>query len=102
MEEIARPGFLAGVTQTGSYLKAALEGLSRRHGCGEVRGRGLLLALDLGREIGPEVAAAAFEEGLLINAPRPDSLRLMPALTVTRDEIDQMTGILDEILTRIG
>ena len=71
MEEIAKPGFLPRVAQTGSYLGAALEGLSRRHGCGGVRGRGLLLALDLGREIGPQVATAAFERGLLINAPRP-------------------------------
>jgi acetylornithine/N-succinyldiaminopimelate aminotransferase len=36
--------------------------------------------------------------GLLINAPRPDSLRFMPALTVSDGEIDQMVDILDGIL----
>jgi acetylornithine/N-succinyldiaminopimelate aminotransferase len=98
MEEIARPGFLAGVTQTGLYLAGGLEALSRRHQCGGVRGKGLLLGLDLGREIGPQVAALAFARGLLVNSPRPDSLRFMPALTVTRDEIDQMLGILEQVL----
>ena len=63
-----------------------------------MRGKGLLLALDLKRDIGPAVAAAALARGVLINAPRPDSLRFMPALNVTRDEIDQMIGVLDEVL----
>jgi len=98
MEEIARPGFLAGVTQMGIYLSGGLEALSRRHRCGGVRGKGLLLALDLGRAIGPQIAAEAFAQGLLVNSPRPDSLRFMPALTVTRDEIDQMLRILDQVL----
>lgn len=98
MEEIGKPGFLTRVAATGTYLADRLETLSRQHGCGGVRGRGLLLALDLGREIGPGVAAEAFGRGLLINAPRPDSLRFMPALTVTADEIDRMIAILDEAL----
>ena len=38
---------------------------------------------------------------LLINAPRPDSLRFMPALNVTHAEIDQMIGVLDEVLGRV-
>jgi acetylornithine/N-succinyldiaminopimelate aminotransferase len=101
MEEIAKPGFLPRVAQTGAYLADGLEGLSRKHQCRGVRGKGLLLAIDLGREIAPDVAAEALQRGLLINAPRPDSLRFMPALTVTLDEIDQMIGILDAILEQI-
>ena len=54
------------------------------------------------REIGPQVAELARERGLLINAPRPDALRFMPALTITREEIDQMVGILDGVLTEIS
>jgi acetylornithine/N-succinyldiaminopimelate aminotransferase len=98
MEEIARPGFLATVTQKGLYLAGGLEALSRRHQCGGVRGKGLLLGLDLAREIGPQVVALAFARGLLINSPRQDVLRFMPALTVTRDEIDQMLEILERVL----
>jgi acetylornithine/N-succinyldiaminopimelate aminotransferase len=106
MEEIAKPGFLPRVAQTGTYLADSLEVLSRKHRCGGVRGKGLLLALDLGStdmgcEIGPGVVAQAMQRGLLINAPRPDSLRFMPALNVTRDEIDQMIDILDGTLEQM-
>ena len=86
----------------GIYLNAHLEALSRKHGLGGVRGKGLLLALDLKHNIGPAVAAKAMEKGLLINAPRPDSLRFMPALNVTREEIDRMAGVLDEVLAAVG
>jgi acetylornithine/N-succinyldiaminopimelate aminotransferase len=98
MEEITRPGFLTRVTQAGAYLTNHLLGLSRKHGLGEVRGKGLLLALDLGREIATEIADLALERGLLVNAPRLDSLRFMPALTVTDEEIDRMASILDGVL----
>src|SRR5882757_759247 len=98
MEEIAKPGFLPQVARTGAYLADRLATLSRKHRCGGVRGRGLLLALALGRAIGPGVAAQAFQRGVLINAPRPDCLRFMPALTVTHEEIDRMIGVLDEVL----
>jgi acetylornithine/N-succinyldiaminopimelate aminotransferase len=102
MQEIAKPGFLPRVAATGTYLAGYLERLSRKHGCGGVRGRGLLLALALGREIGPAVVAQAFQRGVLINAPRPDSLRFMPALTVTHEEIDMMIAVLDEVLGRLS
>ena len=55
----------------------------------------VLLALDLGANIGPALVEAAFAQGLLINAPRPDSLRFMPALNVGLAEIDRMLDVLD-------
>jgi len=101
IDEIAKPGFLPKVVQAGAYLANRLETLSRKHGGSGVRGKGLLLAIDLGREIGPAVVAEALLRGLLINAPRPDSLRFMPALTVTHDEIDEMISILDAVLRHV-
>jgi len=95
MEEITRPGFLKHVVQAGERLADGLRALSRQHGCGEVRGKGLLRALALQRDVGPAVVDAARQRGLLINAPRSDSLRFMPALTVTLEEIDQMVAVLD-------
>jgi acetylornithine/N-succinyldiaminopimelate aminotransferase len=82
----------------GSWLKDLLEALSQKYDFGEVRGRGLLLALNLKREIGPKVVDLARGKGLLLNAPRPDTLRFMPALTLTGEEVDQMIGILSCIL----
>jgi acetylornithine/N-succinyldiaminopimelate aminotransferase len=94
MEELTRPGFLDGVVAAGDYLRARLEELSSAKGLGEVRGRGLLLAMDLGREGATDLVERALGEGLLLNAPRPDTLRFMPALTVSREEIDGMLSIL--------
>jgi len=102
LEEVGKVGFLQQVTQTGIYLTAHLEALSAKHGCGGVRGKGLLLALDLKRNIGSAVAAEAFKNGVLINAPRPDSLRFMPALNVSQAEVDQMIGALDKALKAVG
>ena len=98
IEEVTKPGFLARVAQAGGYLADRLHALSNRHGCGGVRGQGLLLALDLGRDTAPAVADLARAHGLLVNAPRADALRFMPALTVSDEEIDRMIEILDGVL----
>jgi acetylornithine/N-succinyldiaminopimelate aminotransferase len=98
LETVLAPGFLDTVAATGAYLAARLRALSDELGHGEVRGRGLLLALALKDLDAGKVVQAALDRGLLINAPRPDSLRFMPSLTVSRDEIDQMLGLLRESL----
>ena len=98
LETVLAPGFLDTVAATGAYLAARLRALSAELGHGEVRGRGLLLALALKDLDAGKVVQAALDRGLLINAPRPDSLRFMPSLTVSRDEIDQMMGLLRESL----
>ena len=98
LETVLAPGFLDTVAATGAYLATRLRALSAELGHGEVRGRGLLLALALKDLDAGKVVQAALDRGLLINAPRPDSLRFMPSLTVSRDEIDQMMGLLRESL----
>jgi acetylornithine/N-succinyldiaminopimelate aminotransferase len=98
VETVRRPEFLAGVIASGDYLAGRLRELSGRLGHGEVRGRGLLLALELKGLDAPAVVRRAMGRGLLINAPRPDTLRFMPALNVTRDEIDRMLELLEVVL----
>ena len=100
LEQVAAPSFLKSVAENGLYLESELQRLSVRHGLGEVRGRGLLLALDLRVPIASSIVAAALDDGVLLNAPRPDALRFMPALNVTRQEIDLMIGSLDALLTK--
>ena len=94
LDTVRAPGFLDGVAATGAYLAGRL----RELGQGEVRGRGLLVALALdGKEAG-KVAQAALDRGLLVNAPRPDTLRFMPSLLVSRAEVDEMIPLLRESL----
>jgi acetylornithine/N-succinyldiaminopimelate aminotransferase len=98
VETVRQPAFLASVRDNGDYLAGRLRALSAELGHGAVRGRGLLLALALGRGEAQKVVDTALERGLLVNAPRPDTLRFMPALTVTRDEIDRMLALLEPCL----
>ena len=100
METMLAPGFLDEVAATGAYLARQLEALVRDVGLSHERGLGLLRAVDLGAPIAGQVVAYARDHlmkhpgwentGLLLNAPRPDTLRFMPALNVTRAEIDRM------------
>lgn len=102
LEAVGNAGFLKTVNENGHLLASELQRLSARHGLGDIRGRGLLLALDLKRPIAQAVVAAALQDGLLLNAPRPDALRFMPALNVGKDEIAAMIDGLDAALTKIG
>jgi acetylornithine/N-succinyldiaminopimelate aminotransferase len=102
LQEVSDPAFLKCATEAGVYLETELQKVSARHGLGEVRGRGLLLALDLKLPIGGSIVAEAFEAGLLLNSPQPDALRFMPALNVTREEIAEMIEGIDQILTKAG
>jgi acetylornithine/N-succinyldiaminopimelate aminotransferase len=100
MEHILAPGFLEGVAESGRYLSGRLTAMVGELGLSHERGWGLLRALDLGAEIAPAVVAYARDalekhsgwenQGLVLNAPRPDLIRFMPALNVTRVEIDRM------------
>jgi acetylornithine/N-succinyldiaminopimelate aminotransferase len=68
---------------------------------GEVRGAGLLLALILPNANGDTIVELARDKGLIINAARPDTLRFMPALNVSADEIDTCLGILDQVFSHL-
>lgn len=98
---LLQPGFLLSVKEKGAYLSTALCKLSEKYGLQGERGEGLLRALKLGQDIGPKIVDTARDlpsVGLLLNSPRPDLLRFMPALNVTIDEIDQMISMLTNVL----
>ena len=63
-----------------------------------MRSTGLLCALELPRPVSEAVRDHCFDRGLLLNAPRPHLLRLMPSLRVSAAEIDEMLLILDQCL----
>ena len=101
MHSLLAEGFLATARQMGAQLAEGLRQLSREFGLGEVRARGLLLALELGHERAAQVVTLARERGLLLNAPRAHCLRFMPALNTCAQEVTQgldlLRGVLDEL-----
>jgi len=103
MQRLLAPGFLAEVEARGQYLAKRLLELSAKHGLKGERGSGLLRALILDDERGPAIVQAALKlegVGLLLNSPRPNLLRFMPALNVSEGEIDQMIELLDGLLQK--
>ncbi|MDO9191649.1 MAG: acetylornithine transaminase [Undibacterium sp.] len=104
IRELLAEGFLASVQEKSGYLSKALNQLSEKHGLAGERGEGLLRALKLGSDIGGKLVEAGRNMepvGVLLNSPRPDLLRFMPALNVSVAEIDQMIAMLDELLMQI-
>lgn len=105
IEQLLAPGFLENVKAKGELLKSELLKLSAEFHLEGERGEGLLRALMLGKDIGGKLVELARErnpEGLLINSPRPNLLRFMPALNIANDEILQMCGMLRELLKEVA
>ena len=105
IEQLLAPGFLDSVKAKGELLKAELLKLCADFNLEGERGEGLLRALMLGKDIGPKLVDLARDrgpEGLLINSPKPNLLRFMPALNVSDDEIRQMCNMLRELLKELA
>ncbi len=98
---LTEDGVLQNATAMGRVLQQRLEALvqSSRGAAISVRGKGLLLAVALDPALpAPKVVERCFERGLLVNAVRPDTIRMAPPLVVTEGEIDRAVGILGEAL----
>lgn len=96
IDAIETRGLLAHVKVMGEWLKATVGALP---GVVEVRGEGLLLGIKLEAEISAAVAAAAIEDGFIINPPSPDTIRLAPSLTLTQAEAEPFVQWLADYLT---
>lgn len=104
LDEVCRPEFLAAVRQRARYLSQGLQEIVRDHGLLGERGAGLLRALVLPGNQAEQVVVAARElapVGLLLNAPRPNLLRFMPALNISEAEIDQALDLLRAALRQV-
>ena len=83
--------------QVGFYFRDRLMWLKERHGIvKEVRGRGLMIGMELHTDGAPFVNAC-MEEGFLINCIQETVLRFVPPLTITRKQIDQLVECLDRL-----
>lgn len=83
------------VKQTGDYFRTELERLRGQFSfIREVRGRGLLIAVEFEGEIAQKVAMACLDKGLLLNKVKPNAIRFMPPLIITEKEVDEAVSIL--------
>lgn len=98
LDTVASEAFLQTVRERAAYLELGLRELAGEVGGAQVRGAGLLQALLISGGHAPTVVERARESGLLLNAPRPDIIRFMPALNVGEEDIDHMLAMLKSIL----
>lgn len=101
VDTVCQDAFLAQVRRRADHLARGLQAIVQDHGLVAERGAGLLRALVLPTDLAPQVVAAAqalSPVGLLVNAPRPNLLRFMPALNISGDEIDQGLQLLRQAL----
>ncbi|MCC5948562.1 MAG: acetylornithine transaminase [Nitriliruptoraceae bacterium] len=103
IDTIEREGLLRTAAARATRLREGLHDLVERHELAiGVRGRGLLLGLELGDDRAAAIEAACRERYLLVNAVGSDVVRLAPPLTVERHEIDLALAALDDALTQVG
>ncbi|MEV6281683.1 acetylornithine transaminase [Kribbella sp. NPDC051770] len=97
---IERDDLLANVSAVGNYLSSSVEALNHPLIAG-VRGRGLLLAVQLTAPVSDQIAALALDAGFVINNPIPDALRLAPPYILTKADVDSFVAALPAILDKV-
>ena len=92
----------AQVKRVGNYFMTRLESLKQQFDfITEVRGRGLLIALEFNQEIAEKLVRACIDRGLLVNNVKPNALRFMPPLIITEKEVDRAMSILKDVLGEV-
>lgn len=102
LETMEKQSFLERVLRSETQLQQILQPLEARYGLGDVRGAGLLLAFDLPHPDAGELVRIARENGLLLNAPRPSTIRLMPALNIDEKAIEEFATRLETSLRHLS
>jgi acetylornithine/N-succinyldiaminopimelate aminotransferase len=103
METILEDGFILDqCNRMSKYLIGRLEELKTKFPgvIREVRGKGLLIGMELTRE-GDPIVRACLEKGMLINCAAGNVLRFIPPLILQRKDIDQLIDVLDGILSKL-
>ena len=86
--------------RVGQYLASGLEGLKQKFPfITDVRGRGLLAAMEFSSDIAQSVVMACLKKGLLVNQLKPNALRFIPPLIISNREVDEALGILGKALS---
>jgi len=88
--------------RVGNYFLNRLRELqSRQPLIAEVRGVGLMIGVDLSKDLARKAVAVALEQGLIINATSDRTLRLVPPLIITQVEVDEAIAIMERVLSSL-
>lgn len=88
--------------ELGDYLKANLEQMASKYEIvKEVRGKGLMIGIELTKNCG-DVVTEAREQGVLINCTADTVVRLLPPLIITKEQLDMVVKVLDDALAKMS
>ncbi len=89
-------------SHAGKYLKSLLDEMTMRHSnIVDIRGYGLLIGVEIAKNKAVDAMKLCLEKGLLINAVRPNTIRLFPPLTVSEGEMNKAISILEEVFDEL-
>ena len=99
---ILEENLIENAAQVGGYFIEKLKELQKKYSfIKEVRGKGLMIGVELDFE-GKDIVTKCQEKGILINCTVDRVLRFVPPLIVTKEEVDKVVDVLDEIFSKIG
>lgn len=100
LDELSKPEYAASIQEVGEYLRGKLAGMPQVE---SVRGLGLMVGCDLAEGIDAhDVVKAALQDGLVINATGPRTLRFLPPLVCSKYDVDVFAEKLAATLNRVG
>jgi len=88
--------------KVGGYLLQKLQQLQQKYPfIKNVRGKGLLVAIEFDKPLAQDIMLACLQEGLWTNRVQPNSIRMMPPLIIGNKEVDQAVMILEKVLAGV-
>lgn len=103
LDTVPQADFLKHIEETGRYFKEKLEAMQQKYPAliREVRGIGLILGAELvSAEHGRDIVNDCLEKGAIINCTAGKVLRFIPPLIITKEQVDEVMGILDAVLSQ--
>jgi acetylornithine/succinyldiaminopimelate/putrescine aminotransferase len=102
MEYIIKNDIPGRAQNRGLYLIDGLNKLKSKYPfITDIRGRGLLAAIEFNKEISQSIMAACVENGMMVNNVKPNAVRVMPPLTISNKEIDEALSIFDKVFAGV-
>jgi acetylornithine/N-succinyldiaminopimelate aminotransferase len=88
--------------KAGLYLIDGLNKLKSKYSfITDVRGRGLLAAIEFKSDMSQSIMATCVKNGMMVNNVKPNAVRVMPPLTISNKEIDEALGIFDKVFAEV-
>jgi predicted acetylornithine/succinylornithine family transaminase len=103
LKHIVDNDLLARVTRMGQHFERRLHALADRQPMiTEVRGKGLIWAIELDRPVSEDIVKDCLKDGLLVNPVKPTALRFVPPFTVAKEEIDRAIATVEHALEGVS